>query len=635
MGNEMTETHIGRFKVLEELGHGAFGTVYRALDTALNVERAIKILNPLLLADKHYVDSFMREASLTANLRHRSITKVHEALNENGRLCIVMDHMPGGSLADRLKKDGAMSLEIALPILRQLVDALNYAHGKGVVHCDIKPQNILFDDQGDPYLSDFGLAKSANTATISSVGDKVGGTLAYMSPELFDNTRPNTSSDVYALACVVYEMLTGKVLFDGGSSGTIIKQHISGANLEDINNQKVKDVLSSALNREPDQRLTAKDLIDQLEEIAKADKITAELQAKDLTETDEIDKNLTPAIGKISRNLPALAGAGFLALMAFFLGRAVQPSVVSPSQGGPPLVLNSPAPPVGPTVPSLVTLVRETVVVKETVQVINSIIVTQTVEMPKTVVVPQTVIVPQTVVVSANVPVRETVQSPVTEIVRIRETVQVPVTVIVPVPITSTVEVESPTQKATLTALSRQNSALFLLLTDKDSIKAIKTDRADYGGLEHSKENIAIKGSAITAANFVVEVRFFNPFFSAAQNPSAVWDWGVIFRTQDGNDGYRLYISSDKSWRMEYMNQSVTGKITSLFDLTQGVSNSFRLVVIDGEAWFSLNNTLVDKIDVSALQRSGKIYVGTAFQRSHDIPGATTRYTDFSVWLLN
>jgi len=220
---------LGKYTLLEEIGRGGYGTVYRARDDALLIERAVKVLHPALVADPSFIERFREEARLVARLKHPNIAPVYDLGEDQGRIYLAMEHFSGGSLKDVLIKDGSMPFSRALEELHQVASALDYAHKQDLVHRDVKPGNILFDDQGNAYLTDFGFAKSlasADRSTTMSLTGGVLGTPAYMSPEAWDGEGWTPASDVYSLACVFFEMLMGKPLFDGESPTRLMKQHV-------------------------------------------------------------------------------------------------------------------------------------------------------------------------------------------------------------------------------------------------------------------------------------------------------------------------------------------------------------------------------------------------------------------------
>ncbi|MBT3391951.1 MAG: serine/threonine protein kinase, partial [Chloroflexi bacterium] len=220
---------LDQYTLIEEIGRGGFGTVYRAVDETLQVERAVKVLHPALVADPSFIERFREEARLVARLKHPHILSVYALGEDQGRFYLVMDYIPGGSLKDLLAEDGPLPFARALEVLMQIASALDYAHGQNLVHRDVKPGNILLDAQGNAYLTDFGFAKSlaaADSSTTMSLTGGILGTPAYMAPEAWDGQGWTSAADVYSLACVFFEMLMGKPLFDGESPTQLMKQHI-------------------------------------------------------------------------------------------------------------------------------------------------------------------------------------------------------------------------------------------------------------------------------------------------------------------------------------------------------------------------------------------------------------------------
>ena len=181
----MAITKLGKYELLEELGRGSFGIVYRATDTVLGRDVALKILHPQLTVDADFIERFRSEARKIAAFDHPNIATVYELGEESGRIFIAMRYLPGGSLRDKLQKTGALPFEQALQIVRDVSTGLKVAHAKGLIHRDTKPENILFTEERQAVISDFGLAKATQSSSSSSSSSLGGiGTPAYRAPEL-------------------------------------------------------------------------------------------------------------------------------------------------------------------------------------------------------------------------------------------------------------------------------------------------------------------------------------------------------------------------------------------------------------------------------------------------------------------
>ena len=282
----MTEQTLGKYRILEELGHGGFATVYRALDTTLEREVALKVLDPLLMRDEAFVARFQQEARAAASLEHPHIVPIYEVGEGDGRLFIAMRLVRGPSLAQRLATQGRFPWEETLDILRQVSDALAYAHEEDVIHRDIKPHNILLDERSGAMLSDFGFARLVGTSSLTqSLSGGIVGTPAYIPPEIWEGVKATPATDVYALACVAYEMLTGEVLFAGETPMVVMRAHDRGAELPeewpiDVP-LDIGGVVARALARQMEERYASvPEFLGALEELqtaAVAERIAAEV----------------------------------------------------------------------------------------------------------------------------------------------------------------------------------------------------------------------------------------------------------------------------------------------------------------------------------------------------------------------
>ena len=217
-------TH-GEYEIERELGRGGMAAVYLARDTALNRKVAIKTMLPELISRPGMVQRFKREAQMAAGLSHPHIVQIH-GVRETPRLVyFVMKCIEGRSIDSILGERGALDLETTRLIMQQAGSALSFAHHRGVVHRDVKPANIMIDENGWAVMTDFGIAKIDDAQNLTATGTAIG-TPHYMSPEQFHNKPVTGASDQYALAIVAYEMLTGRKPFDGGTVAEIITKHL-------------------------------------------------------------------------------------------------------------------------------------------------------------------------------------------------------------------------------------------------------------------------------------------------------------------------------------------------------------------------------------------------------------------------
>ncbi len=225
MKDELLGTRIGHCIIREPLGQGGMARVYKGFQEHLDRWVAIKVLPSYYAADPNFVHRFKLEAQAMARLTHPNIITVHDAGEQDGRLYIVMAYMSGGTLKDQMKR--SMEASKALPIIRQVAEALNYAHERSIIHRDVKPVNVLFDDDGRAVLSDFGIAKIMESAEHHLTRPGAGvGTPEYMSPEQCRGDPVSARADVYALGVTLYEMLTGRTPFQADNYTALAHAHI-------------------------------------------------------------------------------------------------------------------------------------------------------------------------------------------------------------------------------------------------------------------------------------------------------------------------------------------------------------------------------------------------------------------------
>lgn len=204
---------LGQYELLSLLGRGGMATVYRARQASMERDVAIKIIDPRLAESPDFVKRFEREARTIASLSHPHILKVFDFGQFGEHLYLVMELLKGGSLANLIQK-GPLPLDIVEKVLDQVASALDYAHEQEIIHRDLKPQNVLLDEKGHAFLTDFGIARLLNRGTKLTQSGMVMGTPAYMAPEIWDNQPSDARADIYALGIMLFEMLAGRAHFE-------------------------------------------------------------------------------------------------------------------------------------------------------------------------------------------------------------------------------------------------------------------------------------------------------------------------------------------------------------------------------------------------------------------------------------
>lgn len=238
---------IERYKLVEEIGSGGMGVVYRALDTSLDREVALKLLPPQLKEYERFASLFQQEARIIAQLEHPHIVPVYDVGIDQKRPFFVMRLLRGGTLRDKLKQ-GKLTIQGLWRIMSQVAQGLDGAHGQGIIHRDIKPTNILFDERETAVISDFGLARIA-TITTSGTSKSLSGTPAYMSPEQCTDGQVDGRSDQYGLAVLIFEALTGQLPFAGEPLQVMYKHVNSDPPEAHLLNPRLPPVLSQVLRQ--------------------------------------------------------------------------------------------------------------------------------------------------------------------------------------------------------------------------------------------------------------------------------------------------------------------------------------------------------------------------------------------------
>jgi eukaryotic-like serine/threonine-protein kinase len=266
-------TRLGPYEIVEPLGAGGMGEVYRGRDPRLGRDVALKVLPEAFARDAERMVRFEREAKVLASLNHSNIASIYGLEESNGTRALVMELVEGPTLAERIKQ-GGIPLEESLPIAKQICEALEYAHERGVIHRDLKPANVKIGADGAVKLLDFGLAKAwegdstvadiSSSPTISRLATQAGiilGTAAYMSPEQAKGKAVDRRTDIWAFGCVLYEMLTGKRAFDGETVtdvlAAVVRAEPESSHLPTSTPERVRELLRRCLKKDAKQRLQA------------------------------------------------------------------------------------------------------------------------------------------------------------------------------------------------------------------------------------------------------------------------------------------------------------------------------------------------------------------------------------------
>lgn len=282
----------GRYLVESLIGSGGMANVYKAYDRVEQRTVALKVLKEEHRGDLEFVRRFEREAKAVLSLNHENIVRSYDVGEEDGLSYIVLEYVEGSTLKEIIKSDGPLSSKVAINITCQVLDALSHAHECGIIHRDVKPQNVIINARGRAMLTDFGIARDAASTTRTFAGPSVVGTVHYISPEQARGENVTAASDIYSCGIMLYEMLTGEVPFSGDNSVAIALKHlqedvIPPRELNPRIPRALSDIVVRAVSKDPRRRY------------ATARQMKADLQ-----------RSLREPSGKFARLQPGEGGAG-------------------------------------------------------------------------------------------------------------------------------------------------------------------------------------------------------------------------------------------------------------------------------------------------------------------------------------
>lgn len=274
-----------RYQIIEELGKGGMGNVYKVNDTEIKEKVALKLLKPEIASDQKTIERFRNEIRLARKIAHINVGRMFDLGKAEGTYFITMEFVPGQDLKGLIHQTGKLTIEAAISIAKQICKGLEEAHKHGVVHRDLKPSNIMIDRQGNVRIMDFGIARSLKTKGLTGAGVMIG-TPEYMSPEQAEAKETDQRSDIYSLGIILYEMVTGQLPFEGDTPLSIAMQHKSGnVQAPKLLNPRVSDDLNNlilkCLEKNKENRFqTVMDVSKEIQEIEKKIPLTQRIVPK-------------------------------------------------------------------------------------------------------------------------------------------------------------------------------------------------------------------------------------------------------------------------------------------------------------------------------------------------------------------